>query len=328
AFEILKKEAERARQDLQEVAERRVRFLQENKLVFDLQKETQEVKNLVELEGSLANTRIKVASLQASLVDVDKQLAHEPPTQRISVVKEQNVLRESTRLKKLELQNQLALTLNRYREDSPEALELKESMGRLDTIIEETPEIVEKSATEGLNSVHQQLLTSRSTLRSELEGHNASVRAMEAIGKEMRDRLSLVPDVQNRLKQLDNAYGTAQEKYQALLVKLSQVDVNLATAKATPPSLRIVDYAVPPSSRWWPRLKILYPVALLAGLLLGVAAAQIKRLAGGRVRRNTWGRRTGDALIYGQIVVATYGHPFKVVLPGEAESPGEPGAAS
>lgn len=328
AFEILKKEAERARQDLQEVAERRVAFLQEHKLVFDLQKETQEVKNLVELEGSIANTRIKVASLHASLVDVDKQLVQEPPTQKISAVKEQNVLRESAKLKKLELQNQLALTLNRYREDSPEVIELKESIGRLDVIIDATPETVEKSATEGLNSVHQQLLTSRSTLRSELEGHNASLKAMETIGKEMRDRLSMVPDVQNRLKQLDSAYGTAQEKFQALLVKLSQVDVNLATAKATPPSLRIVDYAVPPSSRWWPRLKILYPVALLVGLLLGVAAAQIKRLAGGRVRRNSWGRRTGDALIYGHLVVATYGHSLKVILPGEAEASGEAEAGS
>jgi len=58
------------------------------------------------------------------------------------------------------------------------------------------------------------------------------------------------------------------------------------------------------------------------GLLLGLMAAQIKRLAGGRVRRGYWGRRTGDAPLYGSVAVPSMLPVTLVrVAPGASAAP-------
>ena len=303
AFESLSVEVEKARTELATVSARRVAFLDRNALVFDLQKESQEVKTVSELETNSIVMRQKIAGLEATLAEVERALLRNAPNVKLQTVTEPNTLRENASMRRLELQSSLILTQSRYRDDSPEVAELRDSIAKFDALIAASPERVERGSTEGLNSVHQQLVLNRNTLRADVEGSRASVAAMERSAERLRKSLERVPALQDELRVLDRLYGAAAEKFQALLNKRAQVEVSLATATAATPSLRVVDYAVAPSSRSWPRAKLLYPAALVVGLVLGLIAAQIKRLAGGRVRRGHWGRRGGDAPIYGWLTV-------------------------
>ena len=217
----------------------------------------------------------------------------------------------------LELQNQLALTLNRYREDSPEALELKGIDGDGWTRSSKRRRRSSRNPRpRGLELVTSSCSLPRSTLRSELEGHNASVQAMEAIG-EMRDRPSLVPDVQNHTEAARQRPWDGPGETPGVARRIVPGRCQSSAHRQARPRLclRIVDYAVPPSSRWWPRLKIPLSSRAARRPVARRGGGPDPRLAGGRVRRNTWGRRTGDALIYGQIVVATYGHPLRSSYP-------------
>jgi hypothetical protein len=96
--------------------------------------------------------------------------------------------------------------------------------------------------------------------------------------------------------------------------------VSAVTTKAAIPSIRIVEYATAPSQKSWPKPRVLYPAAVIVGLLLGVAAAQIRRFAAGRVRRGFWGRRGGDALVYGVVGAAPDWSPLAVQAPKQADT--------
>jgi uncharacterized protein involved in exopolysaccharide biosynthesis len=303
AFDALSVQVDIASKELAAVSARRVGFLDSHALVFDLQKESQDVKTLAEIENSMITTRQKIAGLEATLSSVESSLTQQTPTTKLQTITELNALRENAAQRRQELQASLIMTLNHYRQDSPEVAELRDSIVQFDKLIAASPDRVERGSTEGLNSVHQQLLLNRNSLQAELGGARASLVSLEASAVKLRASLVKVPAIQDELRLLDRYYGSAAEKFQALLSKRAQVEVSMATATATTPSLRVVDYAVTPSSRYWPRAKILYPAALAVGLLLGLLAAQIKRLAGGRVRRDSWGRRQGDAPLYGSVAL-------------------------
>lgn len=320
AYESLSAEVEKARAELADASARRVAFLNRNDLVFDFQKESQEVKTLSELETNTLLTRQKMASLEATLATVERQMAQLEPTVRIQTVTEPNMLRENASLRRLELQSQLILAQSRFRADSPEITEIRDNITKFDQLIASSPERTERGSTTGQNSVYQQLLLNRNTLRSELDGARASAQALQRSTEVLRQQLARVPALQDELRVLDRVYGATAEKHQALLNKRAQVEVSMATATAATPSLRVVDYAVAPSGRFWPRARVLYPAALIGGLLVGLIAAQVLRLAGGRVRPGQWGRRGGDAPLYGSVSIPV-GPPVtlvRMVSPAEA----------
>lgn len=283
SLRILTEEADRAGQELQVITGRRTAYATQHTLGFDFQKEVQQLKDFTDLEASIANSQAKAAALDASVRSLDQQITREPETRKISATTELNSLREAAKLKRLDLQSQLIQTRDRYREDSPEVRELLADIGKLDEIIQSNSERVERGSTEGLNSVQQQLITNRSSLRSELDGTKAALNVMQATASQLRSELADVPERQSILKDLDRQYNVAAEKYQVLLQKRGIADVSLATTKAAMPSVRVVDYAAPPGGKWWPKTKFLYPGATMAGLLLGVLMAYTKTVVGGRV---------------------------------------------
>jgi uncharacterized protein involved in exopolysaccharide biosynthesis len=315
AFNAISAEVEKAKAEVDVASAARVAFLNKHGLVFDLQKETQEVKTLAELETNALLMRTKIASTEATLSTIDRELAQQQPTATLQSVTEVNSLRESARQRRQELQAALIGAQVRYRPDSPEVLDLQQSIRKFDDLIASSPETVERSSAQGPNSLHQQLSLNRNTLTADLAGARASLASLESNAAVLRKSLSRIPAIQDELRVHDRTLGIAAEKYTALLSKRSQVQVSMATATTTEPSLRVVDYAVTPYSKYWPRLKILYPAALGVGLLLGLLAAQIMRLAGGRVRPGTWGRRAIDAPVFGTVIVPAT-PPFAVVRLG------------
>ncbi len=328
AVEVLSIEVDRAAAQLKAVEERKVEFSTRSGLTFDLQREIQDVKALTELEQGIGGTRVKIASLEASLAAAGRQLSSEPTTQKTATFFELNSIRELLRAKRLELQTALLGVRNRYREDSPEIQEILTNLKQLDELLQAAPEKVEKATTESINSTRQQMEAVANTQRMELAAAKASVGLMEKITGTLRTRLLSVPSLQNSLRGFDRELLLANETYHQLAVKLAQANVSKVTTQATIPSIRVVEYASPPGEKSAPKLKLLIPAALLVGLVLGVAAAQIKRFGAGRVRRGFWGRRNGDALVYGVAAVAIDWQPLTVLPPSAGAAPVRPSERS
>jgi uncharacterized protein involved in exopolysaccharide biosynthesis len=304
SYEALQDQVEKASNELKVLSEQRVAFSERHRLTFDFQKEGLEVAKLAELETSLAAMRAKIASDEASLREVEAQLAIEPPTRTITTVSEVNTLRESTRAKRLELQIMLIGKQARFREDSPEVQEIKKGLDELDALAANLSETVAKATTEGLNVVRQNLLAKQTELRTDLEGARAGLAVIKETAVQMKQRLAAMPALQNDLLDLDRDLAAASEKYKQLLVKQGQALVSLSTIPATIQSVRVVDYAVTPGNKAWPKPKYLYPGALLIGFVLGVGLAILKSQTSGRILREHVEHGRGALPLYGMVGAA------------------------
>jgi uncharacterized protein involved in exopolysaccharide biosynthesis len=319
-IDALDKEVALASKEAQDIANRRLEFLRTNLLSFDLSKESQQLTKLVELEDGIAANHAKEASLGASLQLVEAQLAQEAPLKTSVFTMEVNPIRESAKLKRLDLETGLISMRSIYRDDSPEVREVVQHIAELDALIGKEPEKMEKSSTSTLNSTRQDLVMSRNSLRSQLEGIKGGLAVMEQTDRQMRDRMKMVPEIQNQLRELDRQYSLVSDRYQALSAKRAQAAVSRAMATAAMPSMQIVQRATNPDEASWPNLKILYPSALFIGLILGVVGAQIRSLTSGRVRKGDLESAQGNQPIYGTIRISMGSRPFAVS--GSRRSPG------
>jgi uncharacterized protein involved in exopolysaccharide biosynthesis len=325
SHEILSDQVSRAEAELIAIERRRLEFTQQNTLAFDFHKESLEVEKLTNLEESIRTTRSTIASLEASLAELEEQIAREPETRTTATVFEINSVREAAKLKRLELETALIAARNRFREDSPEIQEILEDIVELDVLVAESDEKIEKASTEGLNTHRQDMISKRNGIRQELKGARAGLAVMEGSAVELRNRLGQVPALQAALRTLDREYALSQEKYKELISKQAQAAVSVATAPAAMPSMRVVEYAVPPAKKSWPRAKLLFPAALVVGLTLGVGAAVVVSYASGRVRREHLEHGRGSAPLYGTLGVSLEGIPLAVVSRrGDAEPGSRP----
>ena len=320
SLDILNDEVAKAASDMKLLSDQRVAFSRQHMLTFDFQKEGLEVAKLAELETAISGARTKIASEEASLREVEAQLQTEPQTRTVTTSSELNTLRENTKLKRLELQTALIGVRNRYREDSPEVQEVVRDLATLDALAAGLSEKVEKSTTEGLNLVRQDLVSKRNSYRSDLEGARAGLAVMEETAAKLRARLSSVPALQVKLQDMDRDLAAASELYKQLLVKRGQAAVSLYTSQGTVQSVRIVDYATPPGDKSWPKPKYLYPAALLVGLVLGMGAALVKSQISGRILRGDVAHGRGALPLYGTISVAAGGRAI-VVASREPSAP-------
>lgn len=286
SYDVLTIQMRQARDALKIIEDRRLAFLNSHGLMFDLQKESGEVSKLSDLEQSIAANRTRVASMEASLTEIERALQSEPRTLVTGTLYETNGIRESTKMKRRELEMQMIQIQDRYQPDSPEVQDLKRQLAQLDALIAASSERVEKGTTEGVNAFRTELLQRRTSLVTELAGAKAGLAVVEQNAAALRSRLLMIPTIQNQLRGIDREYGLAQEKYQQILSKQTQAAVSLTTTRVAMPSMRVVEYAMPPTEKSQPKTKILYPAGLVAGLFLGVFAAVAKTQVSGRLRRD------------------------------------------
>jgi uncharacterized protein involved in exopolysaccharide biosynthesis len=319
SYQVLDREAARAQAELGAIAARRRAFAEANGITFDFQKETIEVGKLTELEQDIATGRRKIATLEATIRELDAQVAAQPPTRTNLTVFELNAQREAAKQRRLELEIALVQNRQRFREDSPEIADIRTEMAKLDDLIAHSDDKIEKSRTEAVNEVRQDMVSRRAAMQAELEGERAGLAVMEQTAAAMRVRLDRLPEMMTTMRGIDQEYALAQQKYNALAIKGAEAAVSATTTGAVMPSVRVVEYATPPSSKYWPRLKILYPAGMLVGLLLGVVMAVALTYASGRVYKEYVERPGGSVPLYGHIRVGLADRPI-ALAPGARQA--------
>jgi uncharacterized protein involved in exopolysaccharide biosynthesis len=299
---------------LRKIEDDRKAFMEKNGLAVGIEKEKLEVTKLSDLEDKVAETKAKLAAMEASLAEIQRQIKNEPATRTITTSFELNGLREATKMKRLEQQTALIGARSRYREDSPEVQEILSNIASLDAMIAETSEKVAKSSTDALNSSRDELRTRENGLRTEVAGLRAALSAMEKRSTQLQARMAAVPALETQLQVFDREHKFAQEKYLTLFGKREQAAVSMAGLRAMP-SIRIVSDAVRPDKKFWPKNLILFPAALFAGLVLGLAIALVKTILVGRIRREHLAEGRDSAQFFGVVRIPTKAPPFEVVAP-------------
>ena len=327
SFDVLDSEVDRAADEVEVAAAERLAFMREHGLAFDFNRELQQLQTLTELEATVAANRSKMAGFEASLREVESQLASEEPTKKVATTIQLTTLRESATAKRLSLQMALIHRDGMYRPDAPEVVDVKREIEQLDGLIASSTENIESGSTAGLNAIHQNLVVTRNTLVAELEGLRASVPNMERTAQRLRVHLEAMPALQQEMRSLDTRFSAAHDMYQALLIKRAQTKVTVVTATDGPSAMKVVDYAAPPHFKSWPKLKMMLPAALAVGLLLGFVAAVVKSYLEGKVHRGALEAVGAELPLYSTISIST-GRPPLTVIPRSGGPAAPPPAAS
>lgn len=329
ALSVLEEETEDARRELRAIEDRRAAFFEENDLMLDTQREMMQIEQLTNFEGEVARIEEQVMSKEAALEEIERRLAEEQATRIVSSSREFNAIREAAKQKRLDLQFALIQAREQYLSGSPEVREIERSIEKVDAIIAQEPEWVQNSQLDGINTVHESLLTTRDQIRSELAGSKAGLAAVKEKVAALESRLSRMPSISAELHRIEREYRHLNQKYDTLAARKSQAEVSYQTVAATMPSMRVVGYAYPPSSKSWPTLRIIYPAALIVGLGLGVFAAMIQYYASGRVRRGDVLRERDRMSVFGTVRVPTRGRPLEVAAPTQStrKSPSNSGVS-
>jgi len=320
SVETLTAAAAEAQAALHKIAQGKVEFMHQHGLGLGIEKEKLEVQKLADLEERAADTRAKIAASEASLDVLEREVKAEPVVRTTTTSFELNSQRESMKQKRLEQQALLVYSRNRYREDSPEVQEILATIAGLDKIISETSEKVAKSSTDTLNGAREDLRTRENGMRTELAGQKAALAAMERREAQLRARMDALPTLQAKLQDFEREYKFAEEKYIDLDKKRAQAEVSVAGLHAMP-SVRVVAEAVRPENKYWPKNIILYPVALLAGIVLGIAVALVKTVILGRVRREHLSQGLRNAHYYGLVGVPARVPRLSVMMPERLAPP-------
>jgi len=129
-----------------------------------------------------------------------------------------------------------------------------------------------------------------------------------------------LPTLEAAISNYDSDLKFVQEKYLNLVGKRAQAVVSLAGLKAMP-SIRVVAPAVRPDQKFWPKTFVLYPLAIMGGLLLGLIVALAKIVILGRIRREHLVQGRGPVPLYGLVGAPAPAPRIVVVMPERLAPP-------
>jgi capsular exopolysaccharide synthesis family protein len=254
---FLEKEAERqkeklmkAEQDLQDYRKSvgAVSLLQNQDIVTpklqDLSKRLTESKaNLVQAEGNYKDW-LKLSTNVEDLL-AQPSIASDPDVQQIAT----DVARH---------ESDFALIRRRYREKNPKYIMAADSLDGLKQQLAKTVLKVRSRVQETLLIAYQNALTTQHGLETELS--DAQATAMQ------------LSDVAVRFDMLSREVKSDQAQFDAIIGRLSETKV---VAQLTPERIRVVQKALVPEKPSWPKIRLLFGLALLGGLVLGLAISVV-----------------------------------------------------
>ena len=116
----------------------------------------------------------------------------------------------------------------------------------------------------------------RQTADTYLEGLTDQVSAIDATLAQSRDQLASVPYQEIRLAQLERDVKTLADIYSLVQSRLKEAEIGVAVQDGT---VQVIDWAATPRYPVEPRPALALALALVAGLILGVAAAFAREMA-------------------------------------------------
>lgn len=286
AHASLSVEVNKARVVLDEVEARKQKFTQENGMLLEFEKDKVEVSRSIELQAGLVELYSLIASTEKNRDEVLAQLAKEDRENVSSRTYQQNALRESLKATRMGLRNALDQALIHFQPDSPEVEDIRTQLRDIEGKIAGEEEKVEVASTVVMSSTREEMRSRLGRLEADLAGGRASVAVKEKALAEITERINHLPAKMSTAHALAREHQMAEQKFGVLHERMMMAEVSMATIASAPQSMRVSDYAAPPSKPGWPNTKLLFGAAGMFGLGAGISLAVLLDLLRGRVTRD------------------------------------------
>jgi uncharacterized protein involved in exopolysaccharide biosynthesis len=286
AHDALAVEVARAHEDLIDVESRKQKFAEENGMLLDFEKDKVEVARALDVEAGVIELKALIASTEKNRAEVLAQLGQESRENVSQRTYQQNALRESLKATRMGLLTALDQARMHYRADAPEVIDITRQIASVEEKIAGEEDRVEVASVVVLSPTHEELRGRLGRLDAELAGARANLAVKERALAEVRDRVNRLPLKMQVAHALSREHQMAEQKYGILHERLMMAEVSMATIASAPSSMRVADYASPPSKKSWPNTKVLFVAAGVVGLGAGIGLAFLLDMLRGRVTRD------------------------------------------
>lgn len=285
AYDSLHEEVEKARAELFEAEDLKETYYTEQNMLLEYEKDKIEITKWLELKAGIIESESILAFTEQSLAQVELQIEGE----------EQNVVGArvySQNQRKVSLENQLVQLkiarnhmITRFLPNSPEVAEVDRQIAGLNEMIQQEELMEETRVNEVLSDTYVTLLQRKGDYLTQIAGVKAGMAVKKAAEAELGERVSQIPTKIKVTHAMGREHSLLEAKYTTLLGKLATAAVSLATVNSAPPSLRIVDSAIPPAKSYWPKKKMFLLLALFLGAFAGAVLGLFLDLIYSRVNR-------------------------------------------
>lgn len=221
--------------------------------------------------------QIAVASSQARLGTVERQLASLPPG-----VLADNVSIQQYKVKLAGLQVEMAELLRKYTERHPKVLALRDSISMLQRLLDTEVNRVVHYEAPSQSLVSQGIMHNRIQAEAEVAAAVAQKRALAAMIAENERQLSQLPAKELALARLTRNVIVAQDTYMMLAKRREEARINEAMQLI---DVQIIDAAVLPEAPVKPRRLLNIILAVIFGLSAGIAGATFLEYRRPRLKR-------------------------------------------
>ena len=321
AYQSLSAEVSRASEDLAAADEKKADFEKKNQVVLDFEKDKLLLTDWAKLKSSVNEVNGTIAGLEASLAVVERELGTEPAEIVQATRLQDSQTKGLLQKREFELNSALQQMREHYLAGSPDIQQLERLLAEVRASLAREPDKVTVAREVIMNPARTELRTREQLLKSQLASAYATLASKRKPLDELQGRMDRYPQLVKSLTAMARVRDGLESRYKLLRERLMVADVSRATASSAPSSIRVIDYASPPTSQSWPKMIILAPSALALGLFLGFGMALLAEIFSTRVNRDRLSTRP-EYPVYAVIdmlpVVATRGGTRAVLLQSPA----------
>jgi uncharacterized protein involved in exopolysaccharide biosynthesis len=285
AYDAIEVEVNKARAELEKVERRIEKHYSDNNMLLAYEKDKVQVTNWMELEAQLIELESQKSSFEQTIASLDAQLANTDREIITGRVLRNNDAYDTIRAQIIQLSITMEQLRQRFRDDSPEIMEIREQIASLRNLLESESETVEAQRTSVVSDTYMNLLTRREQIVSELECLKAGLAVKRSEAARIGASLDGLPEKMRVTRQLEREFQILEKKYMALSDKLMIAAVSKATVRSAPPAIELVNGATYPEKPSFPNKKLFILGALVFGLVAGIFAAVVIDFIYGRVSR-------------------------------------------
>jgi polysaccharide biosynthesis transport protein len=283
AIDYLSKEMPAAAAAMHSTASRLAQFQSVHGYIDATAHEQDVVARMASLDQQVDALTVDASEAKALLQSVSDQMTALSSTEDSAKQVEQNPVSSDLRTKLADVETQLAAAQQKYTPAHPAVIALRQQRDALVAEIASQPAAVVSETTVAPNPLFQSLAQQASTYRARIDGDQSKIHALTLQRRAYRPTVKSMPQqaiafaaIQEDAKRAANVYNALAQKYSdALVAKTTAISDIIVVQPAT------ADTAVKR-----PSLRMNLPIALVVGLLLGLAVVYvldlIERRAAGR----------------------------------------------
>ncbi|MGV3526678.1 MAG: GumC family protein [Candidatus Sericytochromatia bacterium] len=234
------------------------------------------LEQIKQFELDQSNARLQLQRDRLGMAEMARELGQRPENIRVT-----STVRHRTRVRYDELQNELKALLERYTEDNPKVISLRDQLSALEKQMAVAGPAVAEEESFGMDPVVRELKIRHAELAAGISG---SERQVDSLGKAIQQQRQQL----TKLAALEKDYDNLRREVDRVSENLRENDFRLAEAtnamRSNISSFDVVEPATPPATPLPTGRKLLLGGGLGLGLLLGLALPLGRELADLRIK--------------------------------------------